>query len=166
MTDPPPAASPPSQDDGVDGLATQPPTPEEDAPMSSEYTPEFEGQRDIEIVGLKESSNGRSCTQHAICGAAVEVNSILRLKQTIVEIDGRPEEAVKCVLVVHGEDTCTVGFLPKVLIHTHNVVKNMNKFVQVVELYADSVSMQKRRMSHQNCGAASGIFLDDIPISE
>jgi hypothetical protein len=46
------------------------------------------------------------------------------------------------------------------------VVKNLNKFAQVVEIYKESNSSAKRRLANQNKGMASIVFLDDIPVDE
>jgi len=70
---------------------------------------------DLEIVGLKSSTNGRSCCLHSCCGEEVTIGTILRLVKCTVAVDGTVEEAVKCVRVIEGIDGCTVGFVPRVL---------------------------------------------------
>jgi hypothetical protein len=121
---------------------------------------------DLEIVGLDMSNNGRSCTQHSICGKHVAVNDILRLVSCVVTTHGNEEEAVKLVKLADGADSCTVGFVPRVFAKSPKVKANLKKFVQVVELYSDSPNSHKRRLSHQNHGMASVVFLDSIPIAE
>jgi hypothetical protein len=121
---------------------------------------------DLEIVGLSSASNGRSCCQHHICGEHVAANDVLRLVKCVVVANGRTEEAVKLVKIVGGSDTCTVAFVPRVFADAKNVQDHLNKFVQVLEIYKESENTHKRYMSHQNCGMASVVFLDDIPVDE
>ena len=99
---------------------------------------------DFEIVGLHHSSNGRSCSIHQRCGSSVLVGDVLRLVNTTVTVDGVDEPAIKCVKVIDGIDTCTVAFVPRVQAQLSKVKDNINRFVQVVELYTDSDSPYKR----------------------
>lgn len=126
--------------------------------------------RDLEIVGLGQPGNGRSCTQHSCCGESLCADDTLRLVKCVVEVDGRPEEAIKCVRISEGSDGCTVAFLPKYML---NIKKLMAKFdkqedpiVQVVELYATSDSTQKRQKSYANFGMAACVFINEIPRNE
>ena len=54
---------------------------------------------DLEIVGLRSHTNGRSCCVHATCGEHVVEGDVLRLVEDVVEIDGKAETAIKCVKV-------------------------------------------------------------------
>lgn len=94
------------------------------------------------------------------------VGDIIRLQKTVVDVDGRPEDAVKAVLIRFGRDSCTVGFVPKVLIYAPRIRDHLNKFAQVIELYKDSKNKVKREKSHRNCGVAACVFLHDVPVSE
>jgi hypothetical protein len=114
--------------------------------MSS--SPEFE------IVGLNANTNGRSCTLHECCGKEVEPGDVLRLVPTSVSIDGVIEDAVKCVLVIQGNDTCTVGFVPRVIANTEMVKEHHYLFVQVKEVYDDSDNTYKHKKSYKNHGMA------------
>ena len=107
---------------------------------------------DFEIVGLLSSSNGRSCCLHDICGKSVEVGDVLRLVKCSVSVDGTIEEAVKLVKVVEGVDWCNVAFVPRVLMSLPAVKNQMNKFVQVAELYHISDNSYKRDKAYKNCG--------------
>jgi hypothetical protein len=120
----------------------------------------------LEIVGLFESNNGRSCCQHEICGRYVRNGDLLRLSNTIVTINEKTEPAVKLVKVQDGADTCTVGFIPRSFAGSDRVMRSINRFCQVVELYSDSDSKTKRKLSHHNRGMASVVLLDDIPVDE
>jgi hypothetical protein len=121
---------------------------------------------DLEIVGLSASTNGRSCTRHTKCGNHVHIDDLLRLVKCVVTINGRAEEAVKLVKVEEGSDCCTVAFVPRVSSKLPKVQQNINRFVQVVEIYNDSDNTHKRRMANQNHGMASVAFIDDIPVGE
>lgn len=140
-------------------LATPPPD-EDDEEDDSDLL------RDIEIVGLDSSTNGRSCTLHECCGSVLMVGDIIRLQKVVVDIAGRPEDAVRCVLIRSGRDSCTVGFIPKVLIYAPRIKDHLNKFAQIVEDYRISKNKVKREKSHRNCGVAAAVFLHDIPVSE
>lgn len=116
---------------------------------------------DLEIVGLEASSNGRSCTIHKACGASVEVGDVLRLVRCTVTVNGTTEEALKCVKVVDSVDTCTVAFVPRVQATLPKVEEHVNKFVQVVEVYANSESNYKRSKGATNKGMAAVAFLKE-----
>ena len=114
---------------------------------------------DLEVVGLESGSNGRSCTIHRACGRSVEVGDVLRLVRCTVDVDGSAEEAIKCVKVVDSVDTCTVAYVPRVQARLAKVEEHLNKFVQVVEVYADSDSAYKKSKAAGNRGMASVAFL-------
>lgn len=124
-------------------------------------TPNLSSSIDLEIVGLHSSSSGRSCSLHAVCGEHVTPGDVLRLVRTTVNITGAVEEAIKCVLVVDGTDTCNVAFVPRVQGRTDKVKNHINKFVQVKELYVDSPNSYKRSKSQHNYGMASVSFLSE-----
>ena len=116
---------------------------------------------ELEIVGLHSSSNGRICGVHEQCGRSVKKGDVLRLVGCVVDINGASETAVKAVRVIDGVDTCTVGFVLRVLKLIPKVVGHLNKFVQVVELYENSDNTYKRSLAHRNSGVCSVAFLDD-----
>jgi len=116
---------------------------------------------DLEIVGLKSSTNGRSCCLHSCCGEDISIGSILRLVKCTVSVDGSVEEAVKCVRVVDGMDSCTVAFIPRVLAKLPKVTKQLNKFVVVADIYDESPNLYKRDKSFKNCGMAAVVTLDE-----
>ena len=116
---------------------------------------------DIEIVGLLSPTNGRSCSVHACCGEHVAVGDVLRLVRTIVTIGDKSEIAVKCVKVVNGVDSCTVGFIPRVEASLPKISTHINKFVMVKELYHNAKSNYKRRKSNMNRGVAAAVLLDE-----
>ena len=100
--------------------------------------------KDGEIVGLKDTSNGRSCVSHDCCGEHVNLDDLVRFRLSIVDIDGKIEEAIQVVRIRDGTESCTIGFLPR------NIVKSgkdkfIGKFAQIIELYEYSESEVKRR---------------------
>lgn len=95
-------------------------------------------ERDGEVVGLRYSTNGRTCATHECCGTSVEVGNLVHFHVAIVEVEGQPQEAIKAItLRLEGEvyhERCVIGFLPR------NIVigmrdKFVNKTGQIVELY-------------------------------
>ena len=123
--------------------------------------------RDLEIVGLHASSNGRSCSVHTCCGDHVVVGDLIRLVKCLVSINGgEVEESIKCVRIFQGTDTCTIGFIPRSVANSDKVKAELGCFMQVIELYDDSSSNYKRRKSDFNKGMAACILLSSIPQAE
>jgi hypothetical protein len=116
----------------------------------------------FEIYGLSASTNGRSCHIHSCCGSQVTIGDVVRLKKTVIECDSGAEEAICCILVRRGRETCTIGFVPRPLLGWQPIVDHLNRHAQVVEMYVTSRNTQKRRKNHLNCGVAGCIFLDEI----
>jgi hypothetical protein len=90
--------------------------------------------KDGEIVGLKGTSNGRSCVCHDCCGACVNLNYLIRFRLSVADVDGKIEEAIQVIRIRDGSESCTIGFLPR------NIVKSgkensIGKFAQIIELY-------------------------------
>ncbi len=121
---------------------------------------------DIEIVGLYCGSNGRSCCSHKICGQHVVPGDLLRLVQTVVEVNGEVEEANKYVSVVDGVDCCDVIFVPRVQATLKNIKNSIDTFVIVKEHYAFSDNLYKKEKSDKNRGMAGCYFLTSIDLNE
>lgn len=51
----------------------------------------------------------------------------------VVFIEGQVKEAIVCMKVVDGMDTCVVYFIPRVLASDDRVLAHVNKFVEVKE---------------------------------
>ena len=144
---------------------------------------------DFEVVGLEESSNGRSCCVHECCGSSVVPGSLVRVRLVRVvgminvlvcvmfviiihapvlgvvsDVDGKSREALACYLIWDGTESCRVGFLPRASVRVKD--RFHGKFGQVCELYGDSDNSQRRRKSHRNRGMASCAFIDQIPLFE
>lgn len=128
---------------------------------------EMEKKRELEIVGLLVNSNGRSCCAHETCGTVVNEGDVLRLKKCIVTTSPNSvKEAIRCVRIVHGVESCIVAYVPRSLMNHPAVIRNINGYVQVIELYSTSTNSMKRWKSHQNRGIGGCIFLESIPIGE
>ena len=76
---------------------------------------------------------------------------------------------IKAILVNDGIETCTIGFLPRHVIHrgTTTINRFMGKFAQIIELYdlCDD-SMAKKNKSSRNQGMASFHMLNNIQEGE
>ena len=119
--------------------------------------------RDGKIIGLKGSSNGRACVQHACCGISLQVDDLLHFKVgVVIQEDGMAETVVKAVLIWDGTETCTVRFLPRqiaVVQRKRDLIAE--RFGQVIELYDLSESSAKKSKSDRNQGMASYRLLED-----
>ena len=121
--------------------------------------------KDGEVVGLHCSSNGRSCTAHAVCGAHLRPNDLVRFKFTLIDVAGRVEEALKVVRVVDGTEMCVVGFSPQHVVTTRRD-KFEDKFAQIIEVYDNSDNCVRRSKSKRVAGCASFRLLEQIPRTE
>jgi hypothetical protein len=124
------------------------------------------GDTDLEIVGLYANNNGRSCTIHTMCGDHVKVGDVLRLVKTVVTINGHLEDAIKLIKIIDGADACTVAFIPRLQVRLPIVLRNINHFCVVKELYSQSTNSYKRQKLHRNLGMAGVVLLNEIPINE
>eukprot|EP00533_Pseudo-nitzschia_delicatissima_P001832 CAMPEP_0116102218 /NCGR_PEP_ID=MMETSP0327-20121206/13229_1 /TAXON_ID=44447 /ORGANISM="Pseudo-nitzschia delicatissima, Strain B596" /LENGTH=101 /DNA_ID=CAMNT_0003594237 /DNA_START=34 /DNA_END=335 /DNA_ORIENTATION=+ len=89
----------------------------------------------IEIVGIKDSSRGRSCEIHRCCGEALTIDSVVRFR-SIQILNGDVEEtAIAVYWVTDGIDRCRVGFLPR-------------ECVQYKEQYEDRVAQVVEFLQH------------------
>ena len=76
---------------------------------------------DLKIIGLKMNGNGGSFTCHQTCGSMAKVGDILQLKMMVITVEGRGvEDAVKCVKIFDGAETCTVAFVPQYLLSVNH----------------------------------------------
>jgi hypothetical protein len=124
---------------------------------------------ELEIVGLSESDNGRSCHRHAVCGESVRVGDVLRMKIAIVHFNGQLREAFKFVSVESATECCTVGYAPKFLVHRLMIEECHDKCVRVTKLYNDSENWMEARMSQTNRGMGLCViipFIHGIPSLE
>jgi hypothetical protein len=86
----------------------------------------------VEIVGIVESSRGRLCEEHTVCGAALQLDAVVCL--CVVQVITRNRE--ETVIVVHwvrdGIDCCRVGFLPQKYVKDSRIYSG--RLAQIVEL--------------------------------
>ena len=80
---------------------------------------------------------------------------------SVITYQGKEEPAIKCVKVIDGLDTCTVAFVPRVLMTLPKVQEHLNKFVQVVEIFEDSPDSYKQAKARSNYGVATVKYLDE-----
>jgi hypothetical protein len=72
--------------------------------------------KNAEIYGLNQSSNGRSCDIHRCCGEIVEIGSKVTFEEVTVTIDETSELAVAAYVNVDSTK-CRVGFLPRFMLN-------------------------------------------------
>ena len=141
----------------------------------------LEGVADVhdgKIVGIHASSLGRSCTRHVVCGQELEVSDIIRFRQELKLVDeeagaasgaGRAlETVVKAILIKHGQESCTLGFIPRHIALCPDVSRRLlGQFAQIIELYdlLDEGTYKQTKSIH-NHGMAAYILLNDTPILE
>ena len=102
--------------------------------------------KDGKIYGLCQSTNGRSCEQHACCGKHVHAHDLICFMLTVVDYKGTAEEAIEAVLIKDGTETCTVAFLPcHVVCSELSRARYIGKFAQSIELYKDSTNKTMQR---------------------
>jgi hypothetical protein len=65
--------------------------------------------KDGELVGLKGTSNGRSCVSHDCCGKHVNLDDLVRFRFSVADIDGKIEEAIQVVRIRDGTELCTIA---------------------------------------------------------
>ena len=72
----------------------------------------FNNVRDGELVGIYETSNGRSCKRYECCGKTLERDAVIRFLLRMVPTgeDGSLEEALAAIKISDGIEECTVGF--------------------------------------------------------
>jgi hypothetical protein len=87
----------------------------------------------------------------------------MRLVKCVVTINGELQDAIKCVRIVDGTDSCMAAYVPRSMVKNIKIETQLDSFVQVLELYDDSDNSHKRRKSHFNKGMADCIFIAAIP---
>lgn len=122
---------------------------------------------DGEIVGLDGRTNGRSCDLHHVCGSVIKVDSLIRFKWCSVKIQGRVEVAIKAVVVCGGQESCTVGFLPRtVSLQPGAKDAYHDEFAVIVFLHSDSEDTSDVEASRQVLGKGYYRLLKNVPSLE
>ena len=106
----------------------------------------------VEIVGLEQTNNGRSCEQHSACGFSLEEDDVIRLRKVqVLDEHGYEESAIAAFRVSDGIDSCRVGFLPRNHVKHWKIYEGV--LCQVLEIYSEtSESASCRREYYQNHG--------------
>jgi hypothetical protein len=117
----------------------------------------------VDIVGIEESSRGRSCSLHDICGNRLSMDSVVRLRKVqIINDYGREETAVAAYWVTDGVDLCRVGFLPQQYIKQADN-KYDGKLAQITKFLLESESPYCRHLSHRNHGMCHAAIITGGP---
>ena len=91
----------------------------------------------------------------SVVSMCVEPGDVLRFVKTVVAHNKVVEEAMKCVKVINGVNTCTVGFVSRNCICLPKAQEHLNKFVQVERLYHSSKNPFERSNAAANYRVAS-----------
>ena len=119
----------------------------------------------VEILGLNQATNGRSCPDHENCSSVVKPDVVVRLRKVQVIIQGKEESAIAAYWVTDGIDTCRVGFLPKHCVRHWTLYEG--RLAQVTEMYKDNTSPHKRKQDYKNMGCCMAALISpclNIPL--
>ena len=112
----------------------------------------------VSVVGLTNSSTGRSCDQHDICGKVVEVGSVLHIRLVPAWRRGRWVDDLVVYFFIKGVDICKVVFLAKE--HEADAALLDGKFIRVIDLYSiEDDDITKRMLFYQKYGFAKAIVV-------
>jgi hypothetical protein len=116
----------------------------------------------VEIVGIARGDRGRSCEEHDVCGAVLQEDSVVRIRQVQIpgEETGTEESALACYWISDGIDRCRVGFLPRHLVKQWREYNG--RIAQVVDLYEGSDSPTKKRKNVRSCGCCEAVLIDNM----
>jgi hypothetical protein len=110
----------------------------------------------IDIVGITQNNQGRSCDQHYCCGTQIGVHSKVKfVKERLVYWNGGEKENVIAVYCVgDGVVRCKVGFLPQNLA-MRGAGDYDGLYACVVKVYSEmSCNSTKRQKHYRNDGVA------------
>jgi len=113
----------------------------------------------FDVVGLRASSNGRSCENHECCGVVLEEDMVIRIREEQVLIDGKEQKALAAYRVSGGMDTCKVGFTRRhLLVHKDEYD---GRLAQITDIFSDeSESPTDRAKHHRNKGCARAVLIE------
>jgi hypothetical protein len=117
-----------------------------------------------DILGLKASNNGRSCSKHMPCGSQVSAGDyvVFRTATVLDELTDKLEPAIKVVLILEdGTKGCTVGFLSRhIAADQQQSLAHVDRTAIVLELYEFSdVMALKRRVGADSALLCSASLL-------
>jgi hypothetical protein len=115
----------------------------------------------VDLVGIDDSSRGRSCESHSCCGNLLECDTVIRLRRVqIINDAGVEESAIAGYWVTDAIDRCRVGFLPKYCVKHHRDFDG--KLCQVIEMLDESEFAADRRRSFRNKGVCRIALLHGV----
>ena len=112
----------------------------------------------IDIIGINQPGNGRSCGEHAVCGSVLKEDIVVRIRSVQVLVDCSEETAFACFWVTHGIDWCHVRFLPGH--YVNNCEDYEGQLAQVVLVHKDNYSNGTTTKNGCNSGCCQAIFID------
>jgi len=92
---------------------------------------------------MAKAVHAHATRSHHTCGSKVKVGDILCLKMTVITVKGRgAEDAIKCVKIFNGAETCTVAFVPRYMLSVNQFMARFEngqmRIVRVLELYRNT----------------------------
>jgi hypothetical protein len=111
----------------------------------------------VDVVGIESPDRGRSCEEHTVCGAVLELDTVVRFRVEQIDVEGKEQTAIAVYWVSDGIDRCRVGFLRRHLLKHQKDYDG--KLAQIVELLALSESPGDRKKHHRNKGACVAVLL-------
>lgn len=112
-----------------------------------------------EIVGLRGTTNGRSCDVHACCGETLRTNDLVKFRSVGVAVGNKQERAIAAVRLEEGVERCTVGFLPVYMLFTQGDL--VGKVARIEKTYQGSDNVAEREMDHRMVGVARFAVVND-----
>jgi len=113
----------------------------------------------FDAVGLRASSNGRSCENHECCGVALEDNMVIRVTEEQVLIDGKEQKALAAYCVNGGMDTCKVGFTRRHLLAHKDEYDG--RLAQIRDIFSkESESPTDRAKHNRNKGCTRAVLIE------
>lgn len=114
----------------------------------------FAALEQMEVVGLENSEDGRSCEQHDCCGQFIRKNDKLVCQWAMQCINSNTPQAVVRVFSLHndGLQGCHVGYIPKRYFPKFGVELFNLMYLRVITDYRYSDNKMERHRSHYNYG--------------
>ena len=120
----------------------------------------------VDIAGINDSSDGRSCEEHECCGTAVAAADVAVRFRTIQlprETDEANPRCEATAIAVHhvtdGVDGRTIGFLRRHSLKHKDECDG--RLAQITEVFNDkSESPSDRAKHHRNCGCCSAVLIE------
>ena len=117
----------------------------------------------VDIVGITQNNQGRSCDQHYCSGTQIGVHSKVKFvkERLAYRNQGEEEDVIAVYCVGDGVVGCKVGFLPQHLA-TRGADDYDGLYAHVVEVYSEmSRNATKRQKYYHNDGVAVAKIMGD-----